>query len=66
MSDPNELYYLGEDTPFAVYCPVCGGTGVDPDADTGGLPPFDGWDDEYPPCAGCGGQGLLYRENYSE
>ena len=60
----NELRYSDADDPFAIYCPVCGGTGIDKYADTNGLPPYDGWDDEYPPCAECHGQGLLYNDDY--
>ena len=53
----NELYHSEADDPFAVYCPTCGGSGVDD-------PNFDGWDDEgWIPCATCHGQGLLYRDD---
>lgn len=58
----NELHYSDADDPFAIYCPACGGTGVDKQADTHGLPPYDGYDDEYPPCGVCHGQGLLYND----
>ena len=54
---PNdELHYSDADDPFAIYCPACGGTGVDD-------PNFDGRDDEgYTPCWLCHGEGLLYND----
>lgn len=56
MNPNDELRYSDADEPFAIYCPHCGGTGIDD-------PNFDGWDDEgYEPCSLCFGNGLLYNE----
>ena len=38
-SSDKELYHSEGEEQFAVYCPTCGGSGVDD-------PNFDGWDDE--------------------
>ncbi len=58
----DEWWDSDADGPFSIYCPACGGTGVDMTADTHGLPPYDGWDDEYPLCDLCSGCGLLYKD----
>ena len=56
-----ELRYTDADDPFSIYCPACGGTGIDPDFDLYGIVIED---NDLLICRVCYGEGLLYSEDY--
>lgn len=56
------LRYSDADDPFSMYCPACGGTGIDSSFDLYGVVAGE---DNYPMCSICHGEGLLYYDEYS-